>query len=187
METTYINSSSLNFNINHVNKSFSRNQWFSIIQPTISKSIQLSSLSEKYSDFQDYYFIHSDGENCWLTGLNEKLVLSTNSSIYSQYTISRKGKGQTKVNCHRVFAEGFISNPGCLPNVNHIDGNTYNFKLSNLNWCSQKMNMRHKVFMLKYEGVTFKQKVLNLLSKYNLKEISEISGVDIISIYKNII
>ena len=44
---------------------------------------------------------------------------------------------------HRIVAENFLDNPNNLPEVNHIDGDYYNNKLSNLEWISKLDNMRH--------------------------------------------
>lgn len=44
---------------------------------------------------------------------------------------------------HRIVAEHFISNPDKLPEVNHIDGDCYNNKASNLEWISKEGNMKH--------------------------------------------
>tara|TARA_B100001094_G_C18106905_1_gene758901 strand:+ start:226 stop:1356 length:1131 start_codon:yes stop_codon:yes gene_type:complete len=56
--------------------------------------------------------------------------LSTNGKIKSYYL-------------HRIVAEHFIDNPNNLPEVNHIDGDFYNNKASNLEWISKIDNMRH--------------------------------------------
>lgn len=44
---------------------------------------------------------------------------------------------------HRILAEIFIPNPDGLPCINHIDGDKTNFEITNLEWCTQKHNMRH--------------------------------------------
>lgn len=42
---------------------------------------------------------------------------------------------------HRLVAETFIPNPNNLPYINHIDFNTQNNSVDNLEWCTQKDNI----------------------------------------------
>ena len=44
---------------------------------------------------------------------------------------------------HRIVATHFIPNDFLLEQVNHIDGNTFNNKKSNLEWVNNKTNARH--------------------------------------------
>ena len=44
---------------------------------------------------------------------------------------------------HRLVALAFIPNPGNLPEVNHIDGDTRNNDISNLEWCTHQQNCLH--------------------------------------------
>lgn len=55
--------------------------------------------------------------------------------IYEGRTINRP--------LHRLMAETFIPNPENKPQVNHIDGDTLNNNLYNLEWCTAKENMKH--------------------------------------------
>ena len=61
-------------------------------------------------------------------------------SMLVNFTI--KGKSITR-QVHRLVAKQFIPNPNHKPTVNHIDGNTRNNCVANLEWATQKEQMIH--------------------------------------------
>ena len=60
---------------------------------------------------------------------------------YPMVRLSKKGKLYTKT-IHRIVAEAFISNPNNYRVINHIDGNKTNNNIKNLEWCTQKHNVK---------------------------------------------
>lgn len=58
----------------------------------------------------------------------------------------------TTVKLHKLLAIAFIPNPENKSQINHIDGNKANFKLSNLEWCTQSENQIHSYRVLKNGG-----------------------------------
>lgn len=70
------------------------------------------------------------------------LKYRTGSRGYPYLTLSSTNIRKT-VKVHRLVAESFIPNPHSKPQVNHIDENKLNNKVSNLEWCSAKENCNH--------------------------------------------
>lgn len=60
------------------------------------------------------------------------------------YHVVRDGKGVTR-RIHRMVAGTFLrnDNPDILTDVNHIDGDKSNNRLSNLEWCTRSKNIQH--------------------------------------------
>ncbi len=59
-----------------------------------------------------------------------------------------KESTQKNISVHRLVAEAFIPNPADLPEVNHIDGNKTNNRVTNLEWVTTKENTKHSIEVL---------------------------------------
>ena len=67
------------------------------------------------------------------------------------YRVALNGK---RYYVHRLVADAFFDGDHDKIDVNHIDGNRLNNKLSNLEWCTRKENIRHAYINgLKYPTV----------------------------------
>lgn len=77
--------------------------------------------------------------------INEKILRAgKHSNGYAKFTFCKDGKFYY-VNRHRVVAAAFIPNPLKLPCINHIDNDTSNDAIENLEWCTFRHNTRHAI------------------------------------------
>ena len=98
--------------------------------------------------FLDDYIIYSDGR-IYNNRLNRFQAIEktriTDKRKKHYHRVSIKGK---HYQIHRLVAEAFISNPENKPCINHIDGNTENNDISNLEWVTYSENELHSYRIL---------------------------------------
>ena len=58
--------------------------------------------------------------------------------------LSKNGNHKT-FRAHRIVAKAFIKNINNKPDINHIDGNSINNNVTNLEWCTPKENTFHAI------------------------------------------
>lgn len=74
----------------------------------------------------------------------DKILNVNKNQGYGHVILCKNGKCKQKL-LHRILAKAFIPNIENKPNINHIDGNGLNNSLENLEWCTQKENVRHAI------------------------------------------
>jgi hypothetical protein len=76
------------------------------------------------------------------TGETKILKLGKDKNGYLYICLWENGKQYFKT-VHRLVATAFISNPQGKPQINHINGDKENNRVSNLEWCTGKENCQH--------------------------------------------
>ena len=83
----------------------------------------------------------------------DKLLKSIKTTIgYPQVNLYINKTTFKCIHIHRLVASAFIPNPKQKPQVNHIDGNKLNNKLSNLEWVTPSEQMIHSYNILGNSG-----------------------------------
>ena len=95
---------------------------------------------EIWKDIEGYegrYKVSNTGKVYSIT-TNREMATSNNTS-YLGVTLYKDGKPKFKL-VHRLVAQAFIPNPENKPEVNHIDHNTHNNNIANLEWVTKDEN-----------------------------------------------
>jgi len=72
------------------------------------------------------------------------LKFGLGSNGYYFVNLSVNGKIMIKY-VHRIITETFIPNPDNLPQVNHKNGDKFDNRVSNLEWCTSQQNISHSL------------------------------------------
>ena len=87
-----------------------------------------------------------DGERQPVSVTKEKLMsLIDHGNGYVYVTLCDENGQRKNFYVHRLVAEAFLPNPDNLPQVNHLDYDRKNNKVTNLEWCTSTENVRHSL------------------------------------------
>lgn len=101
-------------------------------------------MKEVWKDIEGYEGLYQVSNLGRVHSLYKNLILkgSEDSWGYLQVKLYKNGIKSNK-KMHRLVAQAFIPNPENKPEVNHIDEDKTNNKLSNLEWSTAKENSNH--------------------------------------------
>lgn len=77
-----------------------------------------------------------------------RVVNPSNNGNGYLYLTARKGGKVKHLYVHRLVADAFVSNPDGKPCVNHKDHNRGNNRADNLEWLTQKENIRYSAHLM---------------------------------------
>lgn len=118
-------------------------------------------------------------KKCTLKNMNgghfskEKILKQGKRRKYLCVTLSNNNSKLNLYSAHRLVAIQFIDNPLKKQYVNHIDCNTENNKVENLEWVTAKENTQHGI---KYGKIKVKGSD-NPSSKLTVKQVGEIRNI----------
>ena len=100
--------------------------------------------------------------------LNSCLNKINNSSGYYHICLINNGKMQYQL-LHRLIAQAFIPNPHNKPFINHIDGDKKSNKIDNLEWVTNKENIRHafEIGLMNGKPSTRKKQIIQIDKETN--------------------
>ena len=82
-------------------------------------------------------------------GMPRKLkghIMKPYLNVYGYLDIGLSNCGAGNIfKVHRLVAEAFIPNPDNLPQVNHKDENKTNNNVENLEWCTNRYNVKYSI------------------------------------------
>lgn len=99
------------------------------------------SIKEEWRDIQGYEGLYQVSNKGRVKSTRNNIILKPAMNNHGYYWVDLLNHGIRKhATIHRLVAQAFIPNPNNYPQVNHIDENTINNQVSNLEWCTAQYN-----------------------------------------------
>ena len=92
--------------------------------------------------YEGLYEVTDTGE-VWSIRSKKFMTLSTGKDGVVRVSLSCNGKDRAYT-VHRLVATAFIHNPENKPQIDHIDGNKQNNRVTNLRWCTNAENQAYR-------------------------------------------
>lgn len=96
-----------------------------------------------YELCNDYTITKEGKVYSYKSGYKKEMKGSIDDKGYPYVDLTQSNGKRKCPKTHRLIALAFISNPEGKPQINHIDGNKRNNKISNLEWVTQSENVKH--------------------------------------------
>lgn len=106
-------------------------------------------MKETWRDIKGYeglYRVSNFGKikSFYKNGKTKILKPVPNFKGYERVTLCNRRGNKTIYSVHRLVALAFIENPLLKPEINHINGNKRDNRISNLEWVTGKENCLHR-------------------------------------------
>lgn len=102
-------------------------------------------------------------------------------NYYRSVVKLKKNKKSKDYRVHQLVAKAFIDNPNNYKIINHKDGNPLNNRVENLEWCTQKENVRHAIeneLVIRTINTIDRETILTMLNNdFTYDEIAEKLGI----------
>lgn len=123
------------------------------------------------NNMEDAYLISNYGRlRCIIRGKERTTCYKNKNGDYLRISFTY-GNKKIYTSIHRLVAKTFLENKSELPCVNHIDGNKQNNFVGNLEWCTNKENIRHAIDtgLMKYNFPYKHSKYYKSICQYSLE------------------
>lgn len=107
---------------------------------------------KKIREFEDYEISNFGRVRSWKYKNPPKILRLVRVGQYGYLSVGLCNKTMTHKSVHRLVAESFLGFPPKGFVVNHLDGDRKNNLITNLEWCSQRDNIRKHYLKVHKEG-----------------------------------